>query len=253
MTRERGGGRGRRARTRARSSRRDPQRPAHGRADRPAPVRLRRATSSPRTAWRTYDAKVYREANPDLAQARRRQALEAHYRRNAAIQNRLASLHAVDAARPTCACATCRSASCSPITPRSIKDLEPLQGAVLQRAVPLGPARPAGAAADRALEVPPVRSRAEPADRRRAAAGRDGRSSASRSCILIHAFYPDLLPELVGFARNFRDVVVRHVHQRRGRGVDAGDARRNCARSAPALSSCCPTTTAATSAASRGC
>jgi hypothetical protein len=25
-------------------------------------------------------------------------------------------------------------------------------------------------------------------------------------CILIHAFYPDLLPELVGFAQNFRDV-----------------------------------------------
>ncbi len=32
------------------------------------------------------------------------------------------------------------------------------------------------------------------------------RSGKVDVCILIHAFYPDLLPELVGFAQNFRDV-----------------------------------------------
>jgi hypothetical protein len=151
----------------------------------------------------TYRASVYREANPDLGQLDDK-ALEAHHRRNAAIQKRLFSL-------------TQMMRLCE-LRVRDIplgfvladytsiyKDLGPLKERFVSALFHWGrhgrhERRLIGRWKFRLFDLalnPPTSAaplQIEHADERRDV------------CVLIHAFYPDLLPELVGFARNFRDV-----------------------------------------------
>jgi hypothetical protein len=150
-----------------------------------------------------YRPSVYREANPDLAGLDDK-ALEAHHRRNAAIQKRLSSL-------------TQMMRLCE-LRVRDIplgfvladytsiyKDLGPLKERFVSALFHWGrhgrhERRLIGRWKFRLFDLalnPPTSAaplQIEHADERRDV------------CVLIHAFYPDLLPELVGFARNFRDV-----------------------------------------------
>ena len=58
----------------------------------------------------------------------------------------------------------------------------------------------------------------------RAAARGAAQTSRVEVCILIHAFYPELLPELVALRAEFPRCLVRHLHQSRRHRLDAGDA-----------------------------
>ena len=146
---------------------------------------------------------VYRDANPDIAGLDDK-ALEAHYRRRGAAENRLASLTLM-----------------MRIGEMRVRDL-PL-GFVIDDYVSIYPdlkqfktrfpsalfhwgrygrkeRRLVGKwlfrIADLEIDLPtagaPLRVQAQ--------------TSRVEVCILIHVFYPDLLPELVAFAQNFRDV-----------------------------------------------
>jgi hypothetical protein len=151
----------------------------------------------------SYRPQVYRETNPDVAHFDDK-ALEAHHRRNAAVQSRLASLTQL----MRLADMRVRDIPLGFVLAdyTSIyKDLAPLKERFLSALFHWGRhgrherrliGRWKFRIFDLALNPPtagaPLRVEAAP---ERVEVG-----------ILIHAFYPDLLPELVGFARNFRDV-----------------------------------------------
>ena len=150
-----------------------------------------------------FHAAIYRETNPDLGRLSDA-AMEAHYRSRGAKEQRIASLtRAMRLAR-----LTVRElplgfvlADYTSIYP----DLRVLRERFVSALFHWGRhgreerrliGRWKFRLFDLALHLPTAGApvRVAPADKR------------VEVCILIHAFYPDLLPELVGFARNFRDV-----------------------------------------------
>jgi hypothetical protein len=150
-----------------------------------------------------FHAHIYREANPDVAKLADAE-LEAHYRRRGARESRLASLT--------------RAMRFADLRVRDIplgfvladytsiyKDLAALKDRFVSALFHWGRhgrherrliGRWKFRIFDLALHLP--------------TAGTPLRVESSRErvevCILIHAYYPELLPELVGFARNFREV-----------------------------------------------